>query len=60
MIETIRANPGTYNRYARPAHQRRSRALPRTKPCKSVKRCVIMGGNPCCEGNVTPAAEFNI
>ena len=25
-----------------------------------VSRCVIMGGNPCCEGNVTPAAEFNI
>ena len=23
-------------------------------------RCVIMGGNPCCEGNVTPAAEYNI
>ena len=26
----------------------------------SVKRCVVMGGAPCCEGNVTPAAEFNI
>jgi len=26
----------------------------------SVKRCIIMGGAPCCEGNVTPAAEFNI
>lgn len=25
-----------------------------------VSRCVIMGGAPCCEGNVTPAAEFNI
>jgi purine nucleosidase len=24
-----------------------------------VSRCVIMGGNPCCEGNVTPAAEYN-
>jgi len=23
-------------------------------------RCVIMGGAPCCEGNVTPAAEYNI
>jgi inosine-uridine nucleoside N-ribohydrolase len=27
---------------------------------KNVKRCVVMGGNPCCEGNVTPAAEYNI
>ena len=26
----------------------------------NVKRLVIMGGNPCCEGNVTPAAEYNI
>ena len=25
-----------------------------------VSRCVVMGGAPCCEGNVTPAAEFNI
>jgi purine nucleosidase len=26
----------------------------------NISRCVIMGGAPCCEGNVTPAAEFNI
>jgi purine nucleosidase len=25
-----------------------------------VRRCVLMGGAPCCEGNVTPAAEYNI
>jgi len=25
-----------------------------------VGRCIIMGGNPCCVGNVTPAAEYNI
>jgi len=25
-----------------------------------IGRCVIMGGAPCCEGNVTPAAEYNI
>ena len=25
-----------------------------------IGRTVVMGGNPCCEGNVTPAAEFNI
>jgi inosine-uridine nucleoside N-ribohydrolase len=25
-----------------------------------VSRCVVMGGGPCCEGNVTPAAEYNI
>lgn len=27
---------------------------------QSIGRCVVMGGAPCCEGNVTPAAEFNI
>ena len=26
----------------------------------NINRCVVMGGAPCCEGNVTPAAEFNI
>jgi purine nucleosidase len=25
-----------------------------------IGRCVVMGGAPCCEGNVTPAAEYNI
>src|SRR6202012_5540833 len=24
-----------------------------------VSRCVVMGGAPCCEGNVSPAAEYN-
>jgi purine nucleosidase len=34
----------------------------RKKPSIAAKigRCVIMGGAPCCEGNVTPAAEYNI
>jgi purine nucleosidase len=27
---------------------------------ENIGRCVVMGGAPCCEGNVTPAAEFNI
>ena len=26
----------------------------------NVSRCVVMGGNPCTEGNVTPAADFNM
>jgi purine nucleosidase len=26
----------------------------------NVSRCVVMGGNPCTEGNVTPAAEYNM
>ena len=27
---------------------------------ENIGRCVVMGGAPCCEGNVTPAAEYNI
>ncbi len=27
---------------------------------RKIGRCVVMGGAPCCEGNVTPAAEYNI
>jgi purine nucleosidase len=27
---------------------------------RNVARCVVMGGAPCCEGNVTPAAEYNM
>ena len=27
---------------------------------KNVSRSVVMGGNPCTEGNVTPAAEYNM
>ena len=27
---------------------------------KLVERCVVMGGNPCCIGNVTPGAEYNV
>jgi purine nucleosidase len=27
---------------------------------EKVGRCVVMGGAPCCEGNVTPASEYNI
>lgn len=26
----------------------------------NISRCVVMGGNPCCVGNVTPAAEYNV
>ena len=34
--------------------------LPKSQHASKVSRCVVMGGAPCCEGNVTPAAEYNI
>jgi len=38
-----------------------AKAVQRDPPLADrVGRCVVMGGNPCCVGNVTPAAEYNI
>lgn len=60
LIQTIRAHPGieivTLGPLTNIAH-----AIERDAAViGNVSRCVVMGGNPCCEGNVTPAAEFNI
>jgi purine nucleosidase len=60
LIETILQNPGIELITLGPltnialALQREPRIV------ANVSRCVVMGGAPCCEGNVTPAAEFNI
>ena len=60
MIETIDANPGLVIVTLGPLTNL-ALAL-RRKPdiVAKVARCVVMGGAPCCEGNVTPAAEYNI
>ena len=60
MIAAIEANPGLVVVTLGPLTNL-SLALTR-KPgiAAKVGRCVIMGGAPCCEGNVTPAAEYNI
>src|SRR4051794_327103 len=60
IIETIRRHPGLTLVTLGPLTNvalALSRA-PQIAP--QIGRCVIMGGNPCCEGNVTPAAEYNI
>src|SRR5437764_864676 len=60
IIETIEANPGIVLVTLAPLT---NIALALTKKpgiVEKVGRCVIMGGAPCCEGNVTPAAEYNI
>jgi inosine-uridine nucleoside N-ribohydrolase len=60
IIKTIEANPGLVLVTLGPltnialALQRKPDIAP------NVSRCVIMAGAPCCEGNVTPAAEYNI
>src|SRR5207237_5131344 len=60
IIETIDSNPGLVLVTLGPltnialALQRNSRIA------SKVGRCVVMGGAPCCEGNVTPAAESHL
>lgn len=60
IIEGVEANPGLVVVTLGPLTNL-ALALSR-KPgiAASVGRCVLMGGAPCCEGNVTPAAEYNI
>ena len=60
IVETVEANPGLLLVTLGPLTNV-ARALQR-KPgiAAKVSRLVIMGGAPCCEGNVTPAAEYNI
>src|SRR6201999_2530670 len=59
MVRIIEANPGIelitlgpLTNLALALHQSPNLA-------ENVSRCVVMGGAPCCEGNVTPAAEYN-
>lgn len=60
MVEIIEANPGLVLVTLGPLTNI-ALALQRNPGiAKKVSRCVIMGGAPCCEGNVTPAAEYNI
>ena len=60
IISTIESNPGLVFVTLGPLTNV-ALALQRNPGIASkVGRCVIMGGAPCCEGNVTPAAEYNI
>jgi len=60
IIETIDANPGLVVVTLGPLTNVALAVSRRPDIARKVSRCVIMGGNPCCEGNITPAAEFNI
>lgn len=60
MIDTIEANPGIVLVTLGPLTNVALALLQRPTITRNVSRVVVMGGNPCCEGNVTPAAEYNI
>jgi inosine-uridine nucleoside N-ribohydrolase len=60
IIEAIEANPGLVIVTLAPLTNLALALAKRPKMTAKVGRCVVMGGAPCCEGNVTPAAEYNI
>jgi len=60
IIQTIEANPGLVLVTLGPLTNIALALAKQPSIAKKLSRCVIMGGNPCCEGNVTPAAEYNI
>ena len=60
IIETVRTNPGITLVTLGPLTNVASALLRAPEIAANVGRTVVMGGAPCCEGNVTPAAEYNI
>jgi purine nucleosidase len=60
IIEAIEAHPGMVLVTLAPLTNIALALAKKPDITAKVGRCVIMGGAPCCEGNVTPAAEYNI
>eukprot|EP01037_Dinobryon_pediforme_P011852 gene11852-11941_t len=60
IIDTIEANPGLVLVTLGPLTNIALAVAKKPEITAKVGRCIIMGGNPGCVGNVTPAAEYNI
>jgi purine nucleosidase len=60
LIEAIETNPGLVLVTLGPLTNVALAVSRNPGIVSKVSRCVVMGGAPCCEGNVTPAAEYNI
>jgi purine nucleosidase len=60
IIETVRANPGLTLVTLGPLTNIGLAVARAPDIAAGIARCVVMGGAPCCEGNVTPAAEYNM
>ena len=60
IIDTIESRPGLVMVTLGPLTNVALALRKRPGIAAKVGRCVVMGGAPCCEGNVTPAAEYNI
>jgi purine nucleosidase len=60
MVDTIEANPEVVLVTLGPLTNVAMALERNPEIAAKVSRTVVMGGAPCCEGNVTPAAEYNI
>jgi purine nucleosidase len=60
IIETVESHPGLVIVTLGPLTNVAFALQKEPGIAAKVGRCVVMGGAPCCEGNVTPAAEYNI
>ncbi len=60
MVRIVQANPGIEIITLGPLTNVAQALAREPALAANVARCVVMGGAPCCEGNVTPAAEYNI
>jgi len=60
IIKVVSSNPGIVLVTLGPLTNIALALSKSPKIAHNVSRCVVMGGNPCTEGNVTPAAEYNI
>jgi purine nucleosidase len=60
IINAIESNPGLVIVTLGPLTNLASALARKPNIAAKVGRCVLMGGAPCCEGNVSPAAEYNI
>jgi purine nucleosidase len=59
IVRTVAENPGIEIITLGPLTNLALALVQAPQLAANVSRCVVMGGAPCCEGNVTPAAEFN-
>jgi purine nucleosidase len=59
ILRTVAANPGIEIITLGPLTNLALALQRRPDLASGIGRCVVMGGAPCCEGNVTPASEYN-
>jgi purine nucleosidase len=60
IIDTVAGHPGIELVTLGPLTNVALAIAQHPKLIDNISRCVVMGGNPCCVGNVTPAAEYNL